>query len=57
MFLTGRGIYIQLKSISVYLISTRAECPKQYFDWKVPTPIKSGCIENILFPIFLLDYQ
>lgn len=47
MFLIGRGLYIQLSSLSVYLnIHTTkiAECPKQYFDLKVPTPMRSGSV-------------
>lgn len=44
MFLIGRGLYIQLNSLSVYHTTTIAECPKQYFDLKVPTPMRSGSV-------------
>lgn len=45
--LIGRDVYIQLKSISAYLKIHKAriaECPKQYFDLKVPTPMKSETV-------------
>lgn len=47
MFLIGRGLYIQLNSLSVYLnihTTTIAECPKKCFDLKVPTPMRSGSV-------------